>query len=335
MKKIINKQPKNNYKLFLTGIISFSFFAFSFSSKLEVKAAPYDNIASVNNEFIIEKEFNERFIELKTIMEKRDGVDFQTDEGKKELTELRKQAMKDLILVRIILQYAAKEKIVVTDDMVKKEIDKIKKATFDNNENKYKKTLEKNELSEDKLDKMLMETLIISKFRDKLFKKNVKITDTEIKNAYENHKEEYIIAESVEGSHILVKDKKLANEIYSKLQNGGNFAKLARIYSDDPGSSSKGGKLGYFHKGEMIPEFEKAAFSLKIGQISKPVKSTYGFHLIKITDHKPKKVISFNEARAKLTEQITTEKKQDFFKKWLEKAEKEADVKYYNFNIDE
>jgi parvulin-like peptidyl-prolyl isomerase len=89
----------------------------------------------------------------------------------------------------------------------------------------------------------------------------------------------------VRASHILVKTEDKAKWIYKELQNGKDFAKLAKEYSDCP-SSAKGGDLGFFGKGQMVKEFEDAAFSLKEGEISKPVKTQFGYHLIRVTGRK-------------------------------------------------
>lgn len=82
----------------------------------------------------------------------------------------------------------------------------------------------------------------------------------------------------------------------------------------------------------MVPEFEKAAFATKVGDISKPVKTTFGYHLIQVTGHKPAKILSFNEAKAKLNEQIKNEKQKNYFAKWKETALKESEIKYLTFN---
>src|SRR5690606_24086860 len=84
--------------------------------------------------------------------------------------------------------------------------------------------------------------------------------------------------------HILVKDEKKAKEIYDKLQNGEDFAKLAEEHSEDPGSGANGGELGWFSVGQMVPEFNDAAYALEIDEISEPVKSNFGYHIIQVTD---------------------------------------------------
>ncbi len=95
----------------------------------------------------------------------------------------------------------------------------------------------------------------------------------------------------VRASHILVQTEDEANKLYSQLTNGADFSKLAKEYSKDPGSARNGGDLGWFGKGAMVPEFEKAAFGGKVGEILKPIKTNFGFHIIKVTAKTNKKYV--------------------------------------------
>lgn len=106
----------------------------------------------------------------------------------------------------------------------------------------------------------------------------VEISDEEIKEYYDR------ISEEVEAEHILVEDEELAKEIKDKLDNGEDFEELAKEYSTDPGSAEEGGKLGVIPVGQFVPEFEDAVYSLDIDVISDPVKSSHGYHIIKVTD---------------------------------------------------
>lgn len=106
----------------------------------------------------------------------------------------------------------------------------------------------------------------------------VEISDEEIEQYYDR------ISEEVEAEHILVEDEELANEIKEKLDNGEDFAKLAKEHSTDPGSAEEGGVLGVVPIGEFVPEFEDAAYTLDIDVISDPIKSDHGYHIIRVTD---------------------------------------------------
>jgi len=126
-------------------------------------------------------------------------------------------------------------------------------------------------------------------------KGNLKVTDQEIADYYDTHSEEFRTDGQVHARHILVKTdtrsdaeaKALADSILARIAKGEDFAALAKQYSDDPGSKDKGGDLGYFGKGQMVPEFENAAFSLPAGEVSEPIKSMYGYHLIQALDQRP------------------------------------------------
>jgi peptidyl-prolyl cis-trans isomerase C len=91
------------------------------------------------------------------------------------------------------------------------------------------------------------------------------------------------LAGEVKASHILVKTEKEANDLLAQINGGKDFAELARLHSQCP-SGKSGGDLGYFTKGRMVKEFEDAAFTLGVGQVSKPVKTQFGYHIIKVTD---------------------------------------------------
>ncbi|WP_179295542.1 peptidylprolyl isomerase [Bacillus sp. FJAT-45350] len=90
--------------------------------------------------------------------------------------------------------------------------------------------------------------------------------------------------EVVRASHILVEDEETVAEVLEKLEAGEDFASLAEEYSTDPGSAAQGGDLSYFTRGKMVPEFEEVAFTLEEGEISEPVESQFGYHIIKVTE---------------------------------------------------
>ncbi|MEC2469154.1 peptidylprolyl isomerase, partial [Bacillus cereus] len=124
-------------------------------------------------------------------------------------------------------------------------------------------------------------------WREKLFEglRAFDFTKTTLKNKKEreamNQEELY---KKLKKQEILVKDEKTAKEIKEKLNSGEDFAAVAKQYSEDPGSKEKGGELSEFGPGMMVKEFEDAAYKLEVGQLSEPVKSSFGYHIIKLTD---------------------------------------------------
>ncbi|MBY0595905.1 peptidylprolyl isomerase PrsA [Bacillus bingmayongensis] len=144
------------------------------------------------------------------------------------------------------------------------------------------------------------------------------ITDKELK---ENYKPE------IKASHILVKDEETAKKVKEELGQGKSFEELAKQYSEDPGSKEKGGDLGYFGPGKMVKEFTDAAYKLKKDEVSEPVKSEFGYHIIKVTDIKEQK--PFEEEKANIKKELVEKKLQDpqLMAELQEKEIKKADVK--------
>ncbi|KKB35489.1 peptidylprolyl isomerase [Bacillus thermotolerans] len=163
---------------------------------------------------------------------------------------------------------------------------------------------------------------------NKLLEKRIEITEEEMKTYFEENKDQFAQAEQVQASHILVEDEATANEVAKKLAAGGDFAELAKEYSIDEGSSKEGGEVGYFGKGAMVPEFEEAAFSMEKGEISDPVKSEYGFHIIKVTDKKEAKEANYEESKEEIKSALMESKVQEEYMVWLQEKQEEYDVEY-------
>lgn len=151
---------------------------------------------------------------------------------------------------------------------------------------------------------------------NKLLEDRIEITDEEMKTYFEENKAQYGQAEQVQASHILVEDEATAKEVKEKLDAGEDFADLAKEYSTDS-SSESGGDLGYFGKGEMVAEFEEAAFSMEIGEISEPVKSEHGYHIIKVVDKKEAKDAVYEDVKDEVKDAIFDTKAQTEYSTWL------------------
>lgn len=149
--------------------------------------------------------------------------------------------------------------------------------------------------------------------RDQYFEKSVKgsISDAVAKGIYDDKVKMLPQEEEIQARHILVASEEKAKELADNLSKGGDFAQLAKENSTDPGSKDNGGLLGYFDKGQMVPEFEKAAFELKAGELSKPVKSQFGWHIIKVDDRRQKKLPTFEEVKDRLVGSMAQNKAQE------------------------
>ena len=163
--------------------------------------------------------------------------------------------------------------------------------------------------------------LLINALLDKHLGK-IKVTDQEAARYYREHKKEFTTPAQVKASHILVQTKEEAENIIKRLKKGADFAKLAQQYSLDHVSAKKGGDLGYFSKEQMVKPFADAAFALKVGQISKPVKTRFGYHVIKVTDKKKASLQPFPLVKKQIKEKLLREKQQKAFDAFLSRISK-------------
>jgi peptidyl-prolyl cis-trans isomerase C len=148
--------------------------------------------------------------------------------------------------------------------------------------------------------------------RDAFYDKSIKgsISEALAKGIYDDKVKMIPTEDEVEARHILVDTEEKAKALYDKVVAGEDFAKLAEANSNDPGSKADGGKLGYFSKGQMVKEFEDAAFALKKGEVSKPIKTQFGWHVIKVEDRRPKPLPTFDEVKDKIIGNMVQQKGQ-------------------------
>ena len=156
-----------------------------------------------------------------------------------------------------------------------------------------------------------------------LIEKNVLIpepADEACRRYYAAHKQEYRIGERVRARHILVPTETEAKTILAEVKKGTDFAELAKQKSKDPGAAAEGGDLGYFSKEQMVPEFSEAAFKLEKGQVSEPVKSQFGWHIIKVEDKRSKPVPEFEKVKDQVETYVMRKSQGEFIAKLRESA---------------
>lgn len=171
--------------------------------------------------------------------------------------------------------------------------------------------------------------IIIAKFVKTEVDDKVKVSDEEMKKFYDEHKDNFKKPEMWRASHILVANEQEAKDILSELSKGKDFAELARARSMDA-TAARGGDVGYFRKGQVLPEFESTCFNLKVGEMSGIVHTQYGYHIIKLTDKKNESAQSFEEARAEIENVLRLIKRNELFAKLV------SDLKYkYRVRIED
>ena len=151
--------------------------------------------------------------------------------------------------------------------------------------------------------------------------KDVEVNDDELFNFYEDEKARFSTEEQRKAQHILLEDETTANKVYDLITQGADFAKLAGEYSQDPGSKDNGGDLGFFTKGVMMPEFENQVFSMAVDELSAPIKTEFGHHIIKLTAIKAGTEKDFNSVKTEVTELYTKAEAQKSLYKLTEQLE--------------
>ena len=141
---------------------------------------------------------------------------------------------------------------------------------------------------------------------------SVTVTEEEIKEFYNNNEDMFMTQESVSAKHILVDSEEKAKDIKAKIEAGTSFEDAAKEYSSCP-SAAQGGDLGNFTRGRMVPEFEEASFALEIGKVSDPVKTQFGYHLIKVEEKMPAAKKSFNEVKNSIKVNLLSQKQNNHY----------------------
>lgn len=206
----------------------------------------------------------------------------------------RKEMIDTLVMRELILQSAAKEGIDKSKDIDEKLAD-------------------------------IRKRLVIDTYLKKKIESEAKISDEEMKSFYDQNKDKFQASEMVKASHILLKSEDEAKKVLEQLKGGAKFEDLAKKVSVDS-SAAKGGDLGWFSKGNMVPAFEKAVYALKEGQTSGIIKSEFGYHIIMLTGKRAAGLRPFEEAKDQIKAALMPGKQQEAFKKFREDIKKGAKI---------
>lgn len=277
-------------------------------------AAP---IATVNGEKISTQEFNELYLQIVSLQEASGrGV------PESQVEALKAQLLNQMVNGKLVLQAAKQAKIKVTN----KEVDQAYQEYVKQypSEKAFREALKQRSLTVREFRDRLRDQKLVEKMVAQV-QRGTKISDADLAKAYEQ----------VHARHILFKVNKPEEDAAAKtkaeaavkqLKGGADFAKLAKQLSDDPGSQDKGGDLGFFGHGQMLAEFEKAAFGLAVNEISEPVKTSYGYHVIQVLERKEAKGPDFDKAKGQLTKQLKDSQGQAVFNKWFTELRKKGKI---------
>ncbi len=255
-----------------------------------------------------------------------------------ETATLKKNILEGLIEREVLYQESRKTGIEVKDQQVDQQLATIKQrfpsvAEFNN-------AVRKMNLTEAEVKLQIARGLAIRELIDKQVASKIVITDAECKDYYNDNPQLFNQPEQVKASHILIKVDAGADEakkaeslqkikdIQQKINDGGDFAELAKKHSEGP-SNTRGGDLGYFRRGQMVKPFEETAFSMKANEVSDIVETRFGYHLIKVHDKKPAQKLAYAEVKDKLNQRIKQEKVEKEANQYINQLKGDADIKKY------
>jgi len=287
---------------------------------------PNDAVAVVNGQPISKSSLDQLLTQAK-VTYKNQKRPFPKA-GSAEYQALQSQAITFLVQRAEFAQEANKMGIKVTDAQVGDRLSQIKKQYFKNNEKAYQKQLAQQGLTDAQVRDDLRAQLISEGIFNKVAG-NVKVTDKQIADYYAKNKSQYSQPESRDVRHILVKSKALADQLYKQLRadKGSNFGALAKKYSQDPGSKNVGGKLTV-SKGQTVPAFDQAAFTLPTHAISTPIHTQYGWHIIQaLSDVRPAATTPLATVKESIRQQLLQTQKNAAMTAWVAKSKKQYDKK--------
>jgi foldase protein PrsA len=240
-------------------------------------------------------------------------------EDKLEASPGARNTLQQLVQEALILQYAKNFNITITDDEIAKREDDLK-ANFPSGS--WEEMLKARGLSEDDVKQALREQIIL----DKALAKRVTVSPAAVKAYFDKNHAAFDKPEQIKARHILVKDLATADKVEAALKSGQNFADVAKQYSTDPGSKDKGGELGFFRRGQMVPAFDKVAFTLKPGETSQPVKSPFGYHIIQVEAVQPGQQATLANSTQRITDMLRQQQEAPLIQPFLQGLQQTATI---------
>lgn len=288
---------------------------------------PAAAVATVNGVAISRAEFDRQLNQTKKRYGSRFGLDFTTERGKQIEQEIRTSLLNHLIERQIILNEAAKRKVVVTPAQVDAKIAELSQSLPPGTD--IKQALVAQGMTLKDLQSEVHDGLVIQAVAGAITAgAGAEVTDEEAEAYYNGHLTEYDRPEEVRVRHILVQDKAKAEELLGQLKGGASFEGLAKAHSEDTGSGAEGGDLGFFGKGRMVPEFEEVAFKLKPGELSGLVQTQFGYHILQGVERREARRVPLTEAKEEIKTKLGEERKDAALTTWLAEQKKAAKVTY-------
>ena len=259
---------------------------------------------------------------------------------------LRQQVLEKIIIEHLLDEKVKEANIVVTEEELTREFTKVaadQKPPLSLDE--FKKKLAEYGQDFDAIKQQVKKGMAYQKVIEAQWGNKINITEEDAKKHYDQNPEQFQVPEQVRASHILIKPdcndtdpnevkakakdqaKAKAQDLLEQIKSGADFAELAKANSACS-SAANGGDLDFFTRGQMVPPFDKAAFELEIGKVSDIVETQFGYHIIKVTDHKDAGTTSFEQAKGNVIQQLIQEQKNELIQEYINSLKAEANIVY-------
>ena len=303
-------------------------------------------LAKVGDEKITKGDIDKELKQYIDFLKQQYGDDYESNEQiKQQLVQDKKQALNNLVTQKILLQEATTLNLKPSDD----ELDKKVNDTIDqykeqySGEGQFEKLLEQVGLTEDQFKELIRNQNIMQAVQEEIIK-DITVSDDDIQSYYDENKDsEFTESAGATVAHILVAEKnddgsidfdkslEKANELKAKIDAGADFAEVAKESSVDTRTAVNGGSLGFveYNSTQYVTEFMDGFKGLKEGEVSEPVKSKYGYHIIKATGLKDSEVTQFDKVKDQIKSKLLQQKQQAVFNSKIEGWKKDLNVKTY------
>ncbi|MFW5995181.1 MAG: peptidylprolyl isomerase [Spirochaetia bacterium] len=288
-----------------------------------------DVVAVVNGSEISRETFDQQ---LEAQMQQSQAQGMEIDEDQR--SGIEEQLLDQLISRELLLQDGEERGIAPDEDDIEEELEQIR-SQFPSEE-AFEEALEQQNLTLEEIEGNIAEQMIIEEILESDVLTDSDIDEDAAQEFYDENPELFETPPQVRASHILVLTQDLDEDeqaeareeietVQERLESGEDFADLAQEYSDD-GTAEDGGDLGFFSEGQMVPEFEEAAFDLEVGEVSDIVETQFGYHIIRKTDEREAGTQDFEEARGQIEQFLGQQEQQEMFDSYVDSLREEAEI---------
>jgi peptidyl-prolyl cis-trans isomerase C len=307
------------------------FFALTASAQ---EKKPADSKAAEINGVVITKQQFDKELNIHLDRVARQGRQVPDD----QLAALKIDILDGLIEREVLYQECQKAGIKIDEQKIDEQLAAIKKRFP--SEAEFKTALSKMNLTEDEVQMQISRGLAIRALIEQQIASKIVITDAETKAYYDGNSQMFKQPAQVKASHILIKvdagaddakkmeARKKIETVQQKIKAGGDFAELAKEYSEGP-SNTRGGDLGFFRRGQMVKPFEDAAFAMQANEVSEIIETRFGYHIIKVYEIKPDQTQAYADVKDKLGQRMKQEKIEKDATQYIGQLKKDAKIEKY------